>query len=173
MHLSWPCAFNVHPVNLTVLACIVLLYSIIQMRYKNITSSGTGRTLRDLLSRVVNNNHLWDLDLRKTQTHTHKFLDSRISVVAVRHAAIEREGGGVRGSDWGGKKDRGSKGRKGENGSACLIYFPLFHWGARCINRQELSPNPPTDVKAHCLFQSWQKGSTGHFLCSLAHPSAF
>lgn len=53
-----------------------------------------------------------------------------------------------------------STARRGRKWVSVFILLSLIPQG--CTNRQELSPNPPTDVRAHCLFQSWQKGSKGH-----------
>lgn len=52
-------------------------------------------------------------------------------------------------------REEGAPRGEGENGSARSFCFPLIPQG--CTNRRELSPNPPTDVRAHCLFQSWRK----------------
>lgn len=66
----------------------------------------------------------------------------------------------LRGEGAGGAAGGRSTARRGRKWVSVFILLSLIPQG--CTNRQELSPNPPTDVRAHCLFQSWQKGSKGH-----------
>lgn len=61
----------------------------------------------------------------------------------------------------------GALGGKGGKWVSVFILLSLIPQGH--TNRQELSRNPQTDVRAHCLFQLWQKGSTGHLSSSLLH----
>lgn len=98
---------------------------------------------------------IWDTNtlVVYTNTNSHKMIWIFLLTLPLTLQA-KKQVSGVGGSDWRGKREGRSTRRKGGKWVSLFILLSLIPQGP--TNRQELSPNPPTDVRAHCLFQSWQ-----------------